>query len=207
MSELVSSTELADMLGISERHIRNLAGNGFLTAKRNARGHYRFDPKTASEEFERYEQTQWRGSFRTRKANEALAEDAVSKGYAEDGWQMGFEMWWIGRKELLSYPDRVIARLFDDGGDLVSGNVDFVRLVLEEEACECMNAFDKRRKDNPIMQLRDSCPYSGMRHDYACACETEGGECHMTRQAFDVCLVSPRMLENGADGRIAPQPQ
>ena len=195
MDDSVSSAELAEILGVSERQIRSLVEKDVLTAHKNAKGHYRFDPSTAKDEFELYEMTLGRGLHAKASTKQAHTRKTVSAEYAEDGYRWAAETWWVARKELLAYPGRVLTRLFNNDGGLHVSDLDSIRSILEDEACECMNEIESYDKEDSFFQLQDSCPYSGMANDYECACAGENGGCYMTREAFSACLVSPQMLE------------
>lgn len=55
MAEQVTSTKLAELLGITRQHVHSLAMEGVLSYKKNEKGWLLFDPDTAEKEFDKYE--------------------------------------------------------------------------------------------------------------------------------------------------------
>ena len=51
---MVSSSVIAEQLGISRRTVTRLATSGVLTSEKDDRGHFIFDPAVAAEEYEAY---------------------------------------------------------------------------------------------------------------------------------------------------------
>ena len=51
---MVSSAVIAEQIGISRRTVTRLATSGVLTAEKDERGHFVFDPATAASEYADY---------------------------------------------------------------------------------------------------------------------------------------------------------
>ena len=83
-ADLVSIKSLAELLGVSASHVRQLADRGLLPATRTSGGHRRFEPVAAREAWDRYLHTrhkQARAAFREQRAlasaDEAAMWDAI----------------------------------------------------------------------------------------------------------------------------------
>ena len=72
-AELVSINRVAELLGVSASHVRQLADRGLLPVTRTSGGHRRFDPVAAREAWDRYRQTRRTAAGAGFRVHQALA--------------------------------------------------------------------------------------------------------------------------------------
>lgn len=182
----VSTPELAQMLGASERQLRSLVEKGELTADMES-GHYRFDVDLAMRQYADYERSRgrrvgyklpnqgWWESLSERKREETKEDDFF---LSED---------WKNRVLAFRACQRLLNRLVDDSGNLKANDGATVKAIIEEETLMHLKNLQEYYEDTFVFQNRYLCPkYGRYRSGNVCP----NNEKCLDSSAFQLCFAA-----------------